>query len=261
MIGRRKVIGWGVLGLVSAFTLSSLGSSQSQKSTVLVISAAASLQDVLQEIGDIYRQHTPHIQLTYNFGASGSLRYQIEQGAPVDIYISAAQRYMDALQSQDLLLPGTRKDLLKNEMVLITAKRNTDISGFTQLKSDRVQKIAIGAPESVPAGAYAKEVLDTLHLYQALESKFVFAKDVRQVLTYVETGNVDAGMVYRTDAKISDRVKIIEIAPDDSHSPIVYPVAIIRESKNPEAAQEFVQFLFSPPAQKIFQKYGFMNRG
>jgi molybdate transport system substrate-binding protein len=226
-----------------------------------MISAAASLQDALNAIADLYRQQQPHIQLTYNFGSSGSLRYQIEQGAPVDIYISAAQKYMDALQSQGLLLPGTRKDLLKNEMVLITATSNFDISGFTQLKSDRVQKIAIGAPESVPAGAYAKEVLEFLRLYQALESKFIFAKDVRQVLAYVETGNVDAGMVYRTDANISNRVKIIEIAPEDTHSPIAYPVAIIRESKNPEAAQEFVQFLFSQPAQEIFKKYGFMNGG
>jgi molybdate transport system substrate-binding protein len=113
----------------------------------------------------------------------------------------------------------------------------------------------------VPAGAYAKEVLEFLRLYQALESKFIFAKDVRQVLAYVETGNVDAGMVYRTDANISNRVKIIEIAPEDTHSPIAYPVAIIRESKNPEAAQEFVQFLFSQPAQEIFKKYGFMNGG
>ncbi|MDJ1181450.1 molybdate ABC transporter substrate-binding protein [Roseofilum sp. BLCC_M91] len=260
MIGRRRVIGWGVLGLLSAFTASCVDSPQSPKLTVLLISAASSLQDVMQEIGDIYRQQEQHIQLTYNFGASGSLRYQIEQGAPVDIYISAALKYMDALQAQDLLLPGTRKNLLKNQMVLITAKRNSDISGFTQLKSDRIQKIAIGAPESVPAGAYAKEVLESLHLYQSLEPKFVFAKDVRQVLTYVETGNVDAGMVYRTDANISDRVKIIEFAPENTHSPIAYPVAIIRESKHPEAAQEFVQFLFSQPAQDIFQKYGFMNR-
>lgn len=256
MIGRRKFIGLSLLGLLSACTVSVLGSEDSSTIT-LTISAASSLQDAIQEIGNLYSQQNPNIRLTYNFGSSGSLRHQIEQGAPVDVYISAAEQHMDALENQNFLLDNTRQNLLKNEVVLITAHNNSDLDGFSNLTSKFVNNIAIGAPDSVPAGKYAKEVLDSLKLYQPLESKLVFAKDVRQVLAYVETGNVEAGIVYSTDAQVSDRVKIVATAPRDSHSPIVYPIAIAKDSKHPEAAQDFIQFISSHAAQNVFTEYGF----
>ncbi|HEY9649786.1 MAG TPA: molybdate ABC transporter substrate-binding protein [Coleofasciculaceae cyanobacterium] len=223
----------------------------------LTISAAASLKDALQSIQPVYTQQKPNVTLTYNFGASGALQQQIEQGAPVDVFISAAEKQMNALQGKNLLLTDTRNNLLKNTVVLIVPKNSTGISDFKDLSSDKVRKIAIGDPQSVPAGQYGKEVLSSLKLFDPVKTKLVFAKDVRQVLSYVETGNTSAGLVYGTDAKISDKVRVVATAPEDSHSPIIYPVAVLKRSKNPEAAKEFVQFLSSEPAKGVFEQYGF----
>lgn len=256
MNGRRKFIGLSLLAFLSACTANSLASKDSS-SVNLTISVAASLQDAIAELGDVYNQQMPTVKLTFNFGSSGSLQQQIEQGAPVDVYIPAAERNMDALEQKNLLLGNTRQDLLQNEVVLITAQDNKNVKGFAELKSDSVSKIAIGAPDSVPAGKYAKEVLDSLKLGKSVESKFIFAKDVRQVLAYVETGNVEAGMVYRTDAQVSKQVKIIETAPINSHSPIIYPVAVVGDSKHAQDAQDFIKFLLSDRATNIFTKYGF----
>ncbi|HEY9597967.1 MAG TPA: molybdate ABC transporter substrate-binding protein, partial [Cyanophyceae cyanobacterium] len=223
----------------------------------LTISAASSLKDALQSIQPVYTQQKPNVILTYNFGASGALQQQIEQGAPVDVFISAAEKQMNTLQGKNLLLAETRKDLLKNTVVLIVPKNSTGISNFKDLSSDKVKKIAIGDPQSVPAGQYGKEVLSSLKLFDPVKTKLVFAKDVRQVLSYVETGNTSAGLVYGTDAKISDKVQVIATAPENSHSPIIYPVAVVKRSKNPEAAKEFIQFLSSESAKGVFEQYGF----
>ncbi|MEM9506451.1 MAG: molybdate ABC transporter substrate-binding protein [Cyanobacteria bacterium P01_E01_bin.35] len=258
MNGRRKFLSLSLIAFLSACTASGL-ESRDTSLVSLTISAAASLQDVIQDLGNLYGQQMPQVKLTFNFGSSGSLRLQIEQGAPVDVYISAAEQHMDSLEQKNLLLSNTRHNLLKNELVLITAQNNTKIDQFSQLPSSAVGKIAIGNPDSVPAGKYAKEVLDSLKLPKSLESKFVFAKDVRQVLAYVETGNVEVGMVYRTDARISKQVKIIETAPINSHAPIVYPTAVIRHSKQIASAKDFIQFLLSNDARNIFADYGFIS--
>ena len=256
MNGRREFLGLSVGSLLLACAAASFESRDSS-SVNLMISVAASLQDAIKEIGNLYSQQVPTVKLTYNFGSSGSLQQQIEQGAPVDVYISAAERNMDILEQKNLLLSNTRRNLLQNEVVLITSENNTDIEGFTELQGDFVNTIAIGAPDSVPAGKYAQEVLDSLKLSKSLEGKFIFAKDVRQVLAYVETGNVEAGMVYSTDVQVSEQVKIIQTAPINSHSPIIYPVAIIEDSKHPESAQNFIEFLLSNEAKSVFTKYGF----
>ena len=258
MNGRRKFLGLSLITFLSACAVSGLESKNSS-SVNLMVSAASSLQDVITDLGNLYRQQMPHVQLTYNFGSSGSLRRQIEQGAPVDVYISAAEQHMDSLEQENLLLDNTRRNLLQNELVLITAQNNTKVAKFSQLPSNAVNKIAIGDPDSVPAGKYAKEVLDSLQLSQSLAAKFVYAKDVRQVLAYVETGNVEAGLVYRTDAQISKQVRILATAPANSHAPIIYPVAIVRHSKQTANAQDFIQFLMSNDAQKIFANYGFVH--
>lgn len=256
MLGRRNFISLSLFGLLAACTAVSL-ESEDAAFVSLTISAASSVQEVIQDIGSLFNQQHPHVKLTYNFGSSGSLRHQIEQGAPVDIFISAAGQHMDALENRNLLLNNTRQNLLTNKIVLITAQNNLDLKSFSQLQKSEVKKIAIGAPDSVPAGKYAKEVLDSLQLYQPLEHKFIFAKNVRQVLAYVETKNVEAGIVYSTDAQLSKQVKVIEIAPTISHSSIVYPVSIIQTSQYPAIAQEFIQFLFSDAAKSIFKQYGF----
>lgn len=227
------------------------------KPVALTISAAASLKESLEEVQEIYTKDHENIYLNYNLGASGALQQQIEQGAPVDIFISASSKQMDALQQKSLLITETRKNLIKNKIVLIAPKESTAISDFKDLGSDRVKKVALGQPESVPIGKYAQEVLTFFKISDKVKPKAIFAKDVRQVLNYVERGETDAGIVYSTDAIGSGKVKIVAIAPDNSHSPVIYPVAVIKDSKNIPESKEFVEFLASEQAEAVFAKYGF----
>lgn len=230
-----------------------------QSKTEIIVSAAISLKDALDEVTHLYGTANPNVSIKTNYGASGTLEIQIEQGAPVDVFVSAAPKQMDALDAKGLLLGGTRKDLLRNEIVLIVpADSSLQIASFQDLTHADVKHVALGEPTTVPAGQYAKEVLTNLGIYDAVNSKAVLAKDVRQVLTYVETGNADAGIVYTTDALSSSKVKVVARAPEKSHSPVIYPVAAIKSSKNPAAAREFTNFLSRPQARAVFQKYGFI---
>lgn len=228
-----------------------------QSSNELTISAAASLKGALEEIQPIYEQKNPETKLVYNFGASGSLQQQIEQGAPVDIFFSAAAKQMDGLESGNLILPETRRDLLTNELVLIAPTNLTTVASFEDLTNAKVQKIAIGDPGSVPVGQYAEETLKFYGILEEIKDRLVYGTNVTQVLTYVESGNVDAGIVFLTDAKTTEKVKIVSTAPPESHSPIVYPIAVIKDSKQPEIAKEFIDFLASSEGQTVFTKYGF----
>lgn len=225
----------------------------------MTISAAASLKEAMGDIKQLYTQEKPNVTITYNFGASGALQQQIEQGAPVDIFFSAASKQMDALQEQGLLIASTRKNLLTNQLVLITPKSATPISDFKNLTDASVKKVALAEPKSVPAGKYAQEVLTSLGIFDKVKPKTVFAKDVRQVLNYVETGNVDAGIVYETDAKVSKKVKVVATAAANLHSPIIYPVAVLKRSQNGAIANEFIQFLDRDQAKTVFEKYGFIK--
>lgn len=181
-------------------TTSSTVSTTEAKSVTLTISAASSLKDAMTDIKQIYSQSKPNVAITYNFDGSGILQQQIEQGAPVDIFISAASKNMDALQEKGLVIVDTRKNLLTNKVVLIVPKSSPTISDFKNLTDANIKKIGLAEPESVPAGKYAREVLTSIGIFEQVKPKTVFAKNVRQVLTYVETGNVDAGIVYETDA-------------------------------------------------------------
>lgn len=223
----------------------------------IIVSAAVSLKDALDEISRLYQRSNPDVTVRLNLGGSGTLLRQIEQGAPVDVFISASPEEMNALASKGLLLAGTRHDLVMNRVVLIVPLGKSLVGGFQDLEKPEVKHIAIGEPQTVPAGKYAQQVLTHFGIYDRLRPKFVFGKDVRQVLTYVETGNVDAGIVYATDALTSHQARTVATAPDSSHSPVVYPVAIMLGSKNSAAARGFERFLFDPSARAIFQKYGF----
>ncbi|GAB1542034.1 molybdate ABC transporter substrate-binding protein [Scytonema sp. NUACC21] len=229
-----------------------------QSNTNLLVSAAASLKEALEEIKSVYQQAKPNVNLSYNFGASGALQQQIEQGAPADIFISAAKRQMDALEQKGLLLAGTRSNLANNRLVLVVPNNSTGITSLYSLTDSKVKKISIGEPRSVPAGQYADQVLKKLNIYDKVKPKLVLANNVRQVLATVESGNADAGMVYATDAKISNKVKVAVITDDKYHSPIVYPLAVLKRSKNPDAAKEFVQFLSGDQAKTVLRKYGFI---
>ena len=251
-------LGWVTISFVLVVGCSQTNNIQNNPSQIeLTISAAASLKDAIETIKPLYLQENPDIKIIFNFASSGSLQRQIEQGAPVNIFISAAPRQMNALQKKGLLLNETRQDLLTNQMVLIVPKNNTQVTGFKALTSKVVEKMALAQPESAPAGRYGKEVLTSLGIFDKLKPKIVYGKDVRQVLNYVATGNVDAGIVYNSDTKVSDQVKIVETAPPGSHTPIVYPIAVLKDSPTPEAAKDFVEFMFTPEAEAKFKEYGF----
>jgi molybdate transport system substrate-binding protein len=224
----------------------------------ITVSSAISLKDALDEIKQLFASQNPSASIDMNYGASGTLQLQIEQGAPVDVFISAAPKQMDTLESKGLVMQGTRRDLLRNEIVLIVPKDAApNVSSFQDLVRSNVERVAMGETATVPAGEYAKEVLENLGIYDAVRPKAIMAKDVRQVLTYVGTGNADAGIVYLTDALSSSKVKVVARAPEKSHAPVVYPVAVIKDSKNAALAKQFVAFLSSPPARVVFEKYGF----
>ena len=226
------------------------------RSTPLTISVAASLEGTIEGVEAVYQ--TTHQDITFrnNFGSSGTLAREIEQGAPVDAFLSAAAGPMDGLGNKGLLVPGTRLDVLRNSMVLI-APRDSRLKDFDDLTNPSVRLIALGDPASVPAGQYGKAVLDALHLYDRVKPKLVLGKDVRQVLTYVQTGNADAGLVYSTDAMSTGMVRVVAVAPASTHKPIVYPAAVLAGSAHGKAARSFVEFLASPAAKAIFIRHGF----
>ncbi|GAS85550.1 MULTISPECIES: molybdate ABC transporter substrate-binding protein [Paenibacillus] len=237
---------------------SSAGVTDPQETVDLTISAAASLTDAMKEIETNFETANPNIELNFNFGASGALQQQIEQGAPADIFVSAATKNMNALVDENLIASGDQKNLLQNSLVAIVPADGTNtVASETDLTSDSIKTVAIGIPESVPAGTYAKEALTNAKLWDELESKLVQGKDVRQVLQYVETGNADAGFVYKTDALTSDQVKIAFEVDKNSYTPANYPVGIIEGTKHRTEAEQFYAYLQTPEVLDIFTKYGF----
>lgn len=252
----------GGLGLILAMVMALVSCSPAAEDVepvTLNLSVAASLTDAMEEIEELYKDECPNVSFEFNFGSSGSLQQQIEQGAPTDIFMSAASKQMDELEEKDLLLDDTRIDLLQNELVLVVPKGFTGINEFADLTKEDINLIAIGDPESVPAGKYAQEAFTTLGIWEELETgkKLIMGKDVRQVLAYVENDEVQAGAVYRTDALISDKVEVAAVAPDDSHAPVIYPVAVMKDSSYSEEAKALVNFLAGDKAGEIFEKYGF----
>lgn len=223
----------------------------------LTVSAAISLKPALEEIAKTYERETKD-KITYNFGGSGSLEQQIANGAPVDVFISAATKQIAELEGKGLLMTDTKRTLLKNSLVLVVPKGKPGISKFENLRNSSVKKIAVGDPKTVPAGEYAAEVFEKLNLGHDLSSKQVLGENVRQVLTFVETGNVDAGVVYLTDALGSKKVSVTAKADPSWHSPILYPIAVIKGTKHEKAARAFVTYLFQDEASKIFRKRGFV---
>lgn len=223
----------------------------------ITVAAAISMKDALEALETRFseRPGAPKVELT--LGASGILEKQIEEGAPIDVFISAAPAQMNALEQKGLLLAGTRRDVAGNRLVLVAPTGSTTVKNVEDLKKPEVRTIAIGETRSVPAGQYAAEALHNLGLFDVLRPKIVFAQNVRAVLAYVADRDADAGFVYETDAKISDKVTIATALPAASYTPVVYPAAIIRGSQNAAGARAFLEFLASPDARAIFEKYGF----
>ena len=237
-------------------------SNKEEEAVDLRISAAISLTDALNEIHGLYTQKHPKVTITPTYDSSGRLQTQIEQGGPCDVFVSAGAKQMDALESGGLLLEGTRGDLLTNKVVLIapgdSALGLTDFNGLT---GAAVTRIAIGDPDSVPAGSYAKKVFEHLGIYSQVQPKLILCTNVREVLTHVENGDVDAGIVYTTDYLASTSVKKVADGPDEVNRTIVYPAAVIKASENADAARKYEDFLFSYEAGEVFERYGFTLAG
>ncbi|MDI6825131.1 MAG: molybdate ABC transporter substrate-binding protein [Bacillota bacterium] len=227
----------------------------------LTVSAAASLKGALTEVAHLYESRRPGVTVHLNFGSSGSLAEQIEQGAPVDVFVSAAGREMDALERAGLIDPATRRDLLSNRIVLVVAAGSGEpVRGWEDLAGPAVRWLAMGTPETVPCGQYAKEVLDHLGLWGRVQGKLVFAKDVVQVVSYVETGNADAGIVFLTDSR-DPALQVVAQAPPGSHCPVAYPAGVVRSSRHAPLGREFLSFLAGPEAMAVFSRYGFVVPG
>ena len=223
----------------------------------IVIGAAASLQDVISQIKPLYKQQYPQQSLTITFASSGTIQRQIAQGAPIDVFISADRTKIDSLEQQNLLISSSIQNLANNQIALVTGSSFLRIDTFTDLLTNEIQTVAMGEPNTVPGGQYAQEVLN--HYNIEITKKTVYGKDIRQVLNYVATQNVDVGLVYLTDAwSRQEEIQIIETAPLAAHSPINYAIAITKTSQNPELASQFLDFLFTTPAQEILQQQGFL---
>ncbi|WP_028324251.1 molybdate ABC transporter substrate-binding protein [Desulfatirhabdium butyrativorans] len=225
----------------------------------ITVSAAISLKNAFEDIAVLYEKRHPDIKLLFNFGASGDLARQIEGGAPVDVFASAAQKDMDQLDQKGFIERSTRKNFVGNTVVLIKpASSGMDIRGFEDLLKPGVKMVAIGNPKTVPAGRYAQEVLISLKLWDSIPGKIVFTENVRQVLDYIAKNEADAGIVYATDAMVRAReVVVIARAPSGSHTPIVYPLALVAASTHADAARDFIKVILSDEGMKTLQKYGF----
>ncbi len=223
----------------------------------LIVSAAASLTNAFKELQPLFEAQHPDTKLQLNFGASGALLQQIVKGAPVDVFASADQETMDQAQAQSLVRATERRNFVSNTLVVVVPSDAKMVpQAVTDLAQPAYARIAIGLPASVPVGRYTQAVLQKAGLWGAVEPRMIGASNVRQALDYVARGEVDAGFVYATDAALMpDKVKLALTVPTET--PILYPIAPVAASGNAAAAQKFVAFVLSPPAQAVLAKYGF----
>jgi molybdate transport system substrate-binding protein len=244
--------------LLFLFVLISTLASVCMRAAEVRVFAAASLTDSMKEIAAGYEQGSGD-KVVFNFGASSMLARQIEEGAPADIFFSADEGKMDALEAKGLIDQGTRRNRLSNSLVIVVAAENgAAIHSPGDLASETIKRVALGDPRAVPIGIYAKEYLQKLKLWDAIKSKVVATENVRAALAAVEAGNADAGIVYKTDAAISKKVKIAFEVPLEQGPRIRYPMAMVKDAKGSEAAKKFFGYLDSDEAAKLFKKYGFI---
>ncbi len=227
----------------------------------LNVFAAASLTESLTEIAEMYKAVQPDVALSFNFDSSGTLQKQIESGATADLFLSAAKKQMDALAEGGYVLDETRKDLLTNKVVLIVPEGSElGLTGFQDVAGEKVKLVALGNSD-VPVGQYAQEIFTALGLWETISLKASLGSNVKEVLAQVESGAVDCGVVYATDAATATGIEVVAEAPADSHKPVVYPGAVLKGSTNLDAAKTFLAFLETPEAVKAFEAVGFAMAG
>jgi molybdate transport system substrate-binding protein len=252
----------GILGaLVALLAALVLSPAPAACADSVVVSAAMSLKSAFEEIGARAAAASGGARPAFNFGASGDLLAQIRGGAPADVFASASAKDMDVLDAEGSLLPGTRIDFAANEIVLIVPAATTiGASSFADLAKPAVARIAMVNPKTGPAGRYAEEVFASAGLADLVRPKIIFAENVRQVLDYVARGEVEAGIVYATDAQARPQdVTVVATAPAGSHKPVVYPIAVLKGSTHPEAAKAFLAAVRSELGQAILARHGFAS--
>ena len=231
---------------------------QEKEPVTILVAAAASLKySYDEELIPIFEDKYPWITVEGTYDSSGKLQRQIEEGLEADVFMSAAMQQMEALEAGGYVDPADEVRLLENKIVLIVpAGSESGLSSFEDI--EKAETIALGDPESVPAGQYAKEALTSLELWDAVSAKTSFGTNVTEVLNWVAEGSADAGIVYATDAATTDQVTVVAEAPEGSlEEPVIYPVAVVKDSANREAAELFVEFLQSEEAMAVFEAYGF----
>lgn len=247
-----------VLAMLSVLLIGCSSTDERTGEVELVISAAASLTDALTDLQRDFEEANEGVKLTFNFGSSGKLAKSIENGAPADVFLSASSKDMNDLEEKGWISNRSRKDFTSNVLVLIAHQdSNLEISSFEDIDLAVIDHFAVGEPESVPVGRYTKETFEHLNVWESLQEKVVFGSDVRQVLTYVEMGNADLGVVYSSDAFVSDDVKVLATSDAAWHEPIIYPGAVVKDSKHPQVAEQFLDYLTSDTGKRALQKFGF----
>ncbi len=223
----------------------------------LTVSAAASLSNAFKDVAAKFEAAHPGVSIKLNTAASGVLLQQINQGAPVDVFASADQATMDRAAQQSLIDTASRRNFVSNSLVLVQPKDHAyTVKTLDDLKSDKVRRIAVGKPETVPAGRYTEQSLTAAKLWDVLQPRIVYAENVRQVLDYTSRGEVDVGFVYRTDAILKKQDVVIQLTAGN-HAPLTYPIAVVSQSKEKALAQKFLDYLATPPAREILDGYGF----
>ena len=243
----------------TALLIAGLGFSFAASAKVTVF-AAASMTDALQQVAKDYAKQNPKNEVVFSFASSSTLAKQVEEGAPADIFVSASNKWMKYLSEKDLTVKETEKVLVGNDLVLIapakSAVNSVDIEKGEWINALKDSYLSVGDPAHVPAGQYAEEALSKLNLWDKVQERLARAKDVRGALALVERAEAPYGIVYSTDAKVSQQVKTVAVFPADSHKPVVYPVSILKDHDNTDA-RDFLKYLESDAAKKVLVGYGF----
>ncbi len=244
-----------ILILVIVILMMGCEATEDQKKVEITVSAAASLKDALSEIAQEYESENEDVKITLNMAGSGTLAMQIEQGAEVDLFFSAAESWMNSLNEKGLIVTETMVPLLNNRMVIAVpdASEYSNVN-IMMLFEEESAKIVVGEPSSVPAGRYALEWLESMGIMDTVTKQLVYGKDVKEVLSWVETGNADAGIVYATDAIASSKVRVMSISEVGDHSEISYPAAVVKSSRHPDEAKAFLEYMMN---SDVFETYGF----
>lgn len=245
------------LGALAAFVLGGCTANSSGEDETLRVSAASSLSGVMEELTTGFKLNHPELNIVVNYGSSGKLRNQIENGAPADVLLSASNRDMEILVDKGFVDERNVSQFAGNGLLVATSGEMAEGADVIAVLTAVEGTLAIADPASVPLGAYTKEALEAMGIWQSLEGEMIYAKDARQVVTYLESGNAEAGIIYASDAELSEELAGMSMMPIES-AEIIYPAAMIKDSQQQQHAEGFMSYILSEEAQEVIEKYGFL---